>query len=104
MTSDEDIAALLGARPSAEPGFRFGVFARIAQRAQRRAAFERAVLRVAVFTAIGLAFPVSSALGAEAAPLLSAAAGIGLSLFCALAVIEGPRAVLARSRAALTAF
>lgn len=108
MKSDLELAELLdGAPPRAfdlgapDPGFRFDVFARIALRARRAEARQRAILYAAVFAAIGLAIPLSRAVGftlADAEPLLAVAAGAGLAYVLALLSSEGPHAVLAHSR------
>lgn len=105
MTDDIEMAELLGAAPrTPDPGFRFDVVARIAARARRRAALERAWKQVVAFTLIGAVFPIAQTLGLswEAAQPLVLAGAVLLSayLFAAL-TIQGPRPLLARSRALL---
>lgn len=106
MSDDLDLANLLGEAPSAapDPGFRYDVFARVAERARRRAALSRGLNRIATFTAIGLGLAIAQAAGLtfDAAQPILVASG---ALLCAAAVatltIGGPKAVLARSRAML---
>jgi hypothetical protein len=103
---DLEMAALLGEPPPHRPdsGFRYDVFARITGRARRRAAFRRAATYTTVFAALGLAFPAVRAVGltvADIQPLLMVAGALGLAYVLALTTIEGPRALLARSRAVL---
>jgi len=107
MSDDLDLAALLGEAPrTPDPGFRFDVMALAAERAHRRAARQRALRLVLVSTLIGLAFPLAQAFGVgftEAQPLLLVAGTLGLAYVLALLTIQGPAAVLARSRALLRA-
>lgn len=100
---DELLAELLGEAPRGpDPGFRFDVFALIAARARRRAAVRRAVKTMVRFAALGLVFPLAGAAGLTMETLqpfvVLAGALAGAGLF-ALLSIEGPRGVLARSRA-----
>lgn len=107
MSDDRDLAALLGEAPrTPDPGFRFDVMALTAARAQRRASRQRALRLVLIFTVIGLVFPLAQAFGVGAAqvqPLLLVAGVLGLAYVLALLTIQGPAAVLARSRALLRA-
>lgn len=105
---DDDLlmADLLGeALATPDPSFRFDVLARASIRARRRAAMSKALNQVAVFSAIGLIFPVAGAAGLTwetAQPLLMAGGALAVGLALASVSILGPRAVLARSRAILT--
>lgn len=105
MSEDLDLAALLGEAPKTpDPGFRFDVLQRTALRASRRASRQRALRLVLVSTLVGLIFPLAHVFGVgfrEVQPLLLVAAVLGLAYVLALLTIEGPRAALARSRAAL---
>lgn len=102
MTEDERlIADLLGEAPATpDPGFRFDVFARVAQRGRREASLRRAAHSFAIMTAIGLGCGVLQAAGLTwetAQPILIAAAGLGAAFLFAAISIQGPRAVLARA-------
>ena len=105
MSDDLELAALLGEAPrTPDPGFRFDVLALTAERARRREARQRAFRTTTVFAFIGLLFPVAHTLGlgfAELRPLLLVAGVLCLAYVLALWTLEGPRAVLARSRAVL---
>jgi hypothetical protein len=105
MSDDRTMADLLGEAPGApDPGFRFDVFARIAERARRRAALHRVAKHAAAFAGLGLAVPVVEALGltwADAQPLALTAGIVALAYFAAALAILGPRPLLARSRALL---
>jgi hypothetical protein len=105
MSDDAFLSGLLGDAPhGAQPAFRIDVFVRITERAQRRAALLRGLRLVAASTALGALFPAAQALGltpGTAAPLAAAALGIALAYGAAVATVEGPRALLSRSRAAL---
>jgi len=105
MSDDMELADLLGEPPrTPDTAFRFDVFARVAEAARRRRARERALLQVAAFVAIGLAFAVLQASGltwAEAQPVLVTAAALTVAAATALLTIQGPGVVLARSRALL---
>jgi hypothetical protein len=107
MTDDRIIANLLGEAPhTPDPGFRLDVFLRIAEHARRRAALGNAARAIGLFAAIGLVFPILQALGvtwADAQPLALAAGVIALAYLFAALTIQGPGAVLARSRAMLHA-
>lgn len=108
MSDDLELADLLGQAPrrAPDPGFRFDVLARVADSNRRRGAQARALRQVAVFAAIGLAFPVLQATGfgwSEAQPLVLAAAALAAAAAVALLTIQGPSVVLARSRALLRA-
>ena len=100
--NDLELAALLGDAPRApDPAFRFDVFARMAERALRRAARRRAGVTVAMFAGIGLAFPAAQAAGftlAQAEPWLMVAGVVSLAYVLAVLTIEGPHALLARLR------
>ena len=103
MSDDLDLAALLGQAPrTPDPGFRFDVLARTAERARRRDARQRAFRTTTLFALIGLIFPVAHTFGlglTELQPLLLVAGVLCLAYVLALWTLEGPRAVLARSRA-----
>lgn len=102
MSDDLELAALLGEAPKTpDPAFRFDVLSRAAERARRRAARQRAFRVTVVFALAGLVFPVSHSLGlglAQLQPLLLVAGVLALAYVLALWTLEGPRAVLARSR------
>jgi hypothetical protein len=99
------MADLLGEAPRAsDPRFRFEVFARIAEHARRRAALRRAAHTFALFAAIGFVFPILQALGvtwADVQPLALTGGVVALAYLFAALTIQGPGAVLARSRAVL---
>lgn len=107
MSDDLELAALLGEAPKTpDAGFRFDVLSLTSQRARRRASRQRAFRLVLISTLTGLIFPFAHAFGvgfAEIQPLLLVAAVLGLAYVLALLALEGPRAVLARSRAVLSA-
>jgi hypothetical protein len=107
MTDDLELAGLLGEAPrTPDPSFRIDVLARVAARARRRAAFDRAWKQVLAFTLIGLAFPVAQAFGLTwqaAQPLILAGAVLVCAYLFAALTIQGPRPLLARSRAMLRA-
>ena len=107
MSDDLELAALLGEAPAApDPAFRYDVFTNVAERARRRHARVRAARMVAVFTIVGLAFPLAQALGlglGELRPVLEAGAALAVAGVAALLTIRGPRVVLAYSRAAIRA-
>jgi hypothetical protein len=108
MSDDLELANLLGEAPPdlPDPGFRFDVFARVSQRARRSAAWRRAANQTAVFAAIGLVFPLAQAAGFSwhaAQPVLMVAGVLTAAAAAALLTIQGPRGVLARSRAMLRA-
>lgn len=100
------MADLLGETPATpDPGFRYDVLFRASLRARRRAAMNKALNQIALFSAIGLVFPIAGAAGLTwetAQPLVMAAGLLVLGLAVASVSILGPRAVLARSRAILT--
>ena len=107
MTNDSDLAGLLGETPrTPDPGFRFAVFGRVAERASRRAGLRRALRTIAVFAAIGAVFPLAGAAGlnVEAARAFLLFAGV-LASACLLALvsIEGPGGIASRLRVALSA-
>ena len=105
---DDDLlmADLLGEAPTTpDPSFRYDVLSRASIRSRRRAALNKALNQIAVFSAIGLIFPVAGAAGLtwEAAqPLVMAGGALAVGLVAASISILGPRAVLARSRTILT--
>lgn len=105
MSDDLDLAALLGEAPrTPDPGFRFDVLSVTAERARRRASRQRAFRTTVFFALIGLIFPIAHTLGlglTELQPLLLVAGVLSLAYVLALWTLEGPRAVLARSRALL---
>lgn len=102
---DDDLAELLGAAPhTSDPGFRIGVLARAATRKRRRQAAVRAARSMALFGAVGLAFPLAQAAGLtwdDAAPLAAAAGALLAAYAVAVATIDGPRALILRSRAVM---
>ena len=103
MTPDDrDLAALLGETPPApDPGFRFDVFARIAERKRRRAAWAKAIQQAGTFTVIGLLFPAAHALGGglpAAQTSLLVAGALGLAYVLAVLAKQGPAGLAARSR------
>lgn len=105
MSDDLELAALLGEAPKTpDPGFRFDVLALTAERARRRTARQRAFRTTVFFALLGLIFPLAHAFGlglAQLQPLLLVAGVLCLAYVLALWTLEGPRAVLARSRAVL---
>jgi hypothetical protein len=105
MSDDLELAALLGEAPQTpDPGFRFDVLALTAERARRLDARRRAFRTTTLFALIGLVFPLAHTFGlglAQLQPLLLVAGVLGLAYVLALWTLEGPRAVLARSRALL---
>lgn len=108
--SDAALAAMvgemLGGPPATpDPVFRIAVIARLAERARRRAAGDRALRRLGVFAGIGFAFAAAqyadvdwSALAQPVAISLVAVAAVGA---LALGMIEGPAALASRARGAL---
>lgn len=107
MTDDREMAELLGEAPrTPDPGFRFDVLARVAARARRRAALERAWKQIVGFTLLGAVFPIASALGLSwetAQPLVLAGGVLAFAYLFAALTIQGPKPLLARSRALLRA-
>lgn len=105
MHDDLSLAALLGEAPKTpDPGFRLDVFARVTENARRRAAHGRAMLQVAAFTAIGLVLALVQTASMDAGawmPLLGVAGALAATGVFALAVIEGPKAALARATSVL---
>lgn len=105
MTDDSEMAELLGEAPrTPDPSFRIDVAARVAARARRRAALERAWKQIVTFTLIGVAFPITQAFGLSwqaAQPLVLAGAVLLFAYLFAALSIQGPRPLLARSRAML---
>jgi|GEM_PF-3385314 len=106
MSDDFELADLLGEAPprGADPGFRFDVLSRVAERNRRRAAQARALKQFSIFAAIGLGFAVIQAAGfdwSDGQPVLIAAAALTAAAAAALLTIQGPGLVLARSRALL---
>ncbi|PZO50227.1 MAG: hypothetical protein DCF16_13330 [Alphaproteobacteria bacterium] len=105
---DDDLlmADLLGEAPATpDSGFRYDVLAHVSLLARRRRAMSRALNQVALFSAIGLVFPILNVFGVtweNAAPIGLAAGLLALGLIAASISILGPRAALARSRAILT--
>lgn len=102
MTDDREMAEVLGEAPrTPDPGFRIDVLARVAARARRHAAIERAWKQVVAFTLIGAAFPAARAIGLTwdlAQPLFLAVGVLVLAYFLAALTIQGPKPLLARSR------
>jgi hypothetical protein len=107
MTDDLHMAELLGQAPrTPDPSFRIDVISRVAARARRRATLERALRQVVMFTLLGAVFPIAQAFGLTwetAQPLLLAVAVLVLAYLLAALTIQGPRPLLARSRALLRA-
>jgi hypothetical protein len=105
MSDDLDLAGLLGEAPrTPDPGFRLDVLTLTAQCARRRASHRRALRTVLISTIVGVGFATAQLFGvgfAEVQPLLLVGGVLGLAYVLALLTIEGPRAVLARSRSML---
>jgi hypothetical protein len=105
MNEDRELADLLGDAPKTpDPGFRIDVLGRVADRARRRASLERAWKQIVTFTLIGAFFPVARALGISETlvqPLLLVGAVLAVAYLLAALTIQGPRPLLARSRAIL---
>lgn len=105
--NDLEMAELLGETPrTPDPGFRLDVQARVAVKARRRAALARAWKHVVVFTLIGVAFPIGQAFGItwhSIEPLFLVGAVLAFAYLFAVLTIQGPRPLLARSRALLRA-
>ena len=103
MSDDHDLAGLLGEAPrTPDPSFRFDVLTRTFERACRRGARQNAFRTTMMFVLLGLIFPVAQAFGVgirELQPFLLVAGLLALAYVLALWTLEGPRAVLARSRA-----
>jgi hypothetical protein len=101
MHDDRSLAALMGAAPQTpDPSFRLEVFARVAARAQRRAALKRAVLQLVVFTALGIMVALVQSAGADAGawtPVLAAAGALAVAGAFAVTVITGPKAAISRA-------
>lgn len=107
MTDDRRMADLLGEAPrTPDPGFRVDVLARVAVKARRRAAFDRAVKQIVSFSVLGLCFPVAGVLGFSweaVQPFFIAGAVLTVAYLAAALTIQGPKPLLARSRALLRA-
>jgi hypothetical protein len=107
MTDDRELAELLGEAPrTPDPGFRFDVIALVSAHARRRAALSRAVKQVLAFTVLGLLFPAAQAAGldwAHAQPIALAIGVTAAAYLLAALTIQGPKPLLARSRALLRA-
>lgn len=107
MNEDDDLlmASLLGEMPrTPDPGFRFDVLARVGERARRRRARDRALNQVAIFSAIGVVFPVLQALGVTwqgVEPIALAAGLLAAAFVFAMLTIQGPKTALARAQHAL---
>ena len=105
MSDDLELAALLGEAPSSpDPAFRYDVLVHTGERARRRQARRNAFRITSVFAMIGLIFPLAHTFGlglTELQPLLLVAGLLAVAYVLALWTLEGPRAVLARSRAIL---
>jgi len=105
MSDERAIAEMLGQTPAAPDfAFRGDVFARIAQRAARRAAADRAMRQAGVFAALGVACAALQRVAPDfawAQPVaLGLTLGLGVALFAA-AAIYGPRATLSGPWSAL---
>jgi hypothetical protein len=98
MTDDAFLADLLGEVPrTPDPGFRFEVLARVAQRRQRRAALMRATYWIVSSLVAALVFALAGAFGMspEVVQVLGACSGAVLVAYVAAqAAIHGPRAAL----------
>lgn len=108
MSNDLELANLLGEGPpdAPDPSFRYEVFVRVASRGRRRASLNRAASKVALFAAIGLGFQLAQTAGLSwhaAQPVLLVAGVLAIAAAAAVLTIQGPRGVLARSRAMLRA-
>jgi hypothetical protein len=105
MNDDLHLAELLGETPKTpDPGFRIGVLAHMSARARRRAALERAWKQIVLFTLIGAVFPIAQAFGLtwrDAEPVVLAGVVLAIAYLLAMLTIQGPRPLLARSRALL---
>ncbi len=103
MSGDRMMADLLGEVPhTPDPGFRFEVFARMSERARRRAALRGALKTTGLFACLGLVFPLAGAAGLEFAdvrPFVLVVSVLAAAYMFALFALEGPGGVLARSRA-----
>lgn len=102
MSDDLELAALLGEAPKTpDPGFRYDVLARVAEHAQRRAAFVRGFKQAGALTLLGISVPLAQALGLGAhqlQPMLLALAAVGCAYILALTFIRGPSVLRAGSR------
>jgi len=107
MTDDRELADLLGEAPrTPDPAFRFDVLTHVGLRARRRAALEKAITQVLAFTAIGLIVPAAQAWGLTwqtLQPFALLAGVLGVAYLFASLTIQGPKPLLARSRALLRA-
>lgn len=102
--NDRELANLLGEAPaSLDPAFRLDVLARAGLRSRKRAARRRAVVYVALCSALGLAVPAARAVAIDLQPLFLSAGALLLAYVFALLTIQGPAAALQRSRLLLRA-
>lgn len=94
MTTDRDLADLLGETPRAsDPAFRVAVLARAALQGRRRAARHRAIQLFALCAALGLmlaALPTLTIAWADVRPLSLVAGALVFAFAFAAAAIEGP--------------
>jgi hypothetical protein len=99
--TDEDLANLLGEKPATpDVAFRFDVFARAAQHAQRRAARMRAVNIILISSGVGAFFALTQSVGfriENAQPLFYALVAVGCTYVLAQETIKGRRSPLARA-------
>jgi hypothetical protein len=103
--TDEDLANLLGEKPATpDVAFRFDVFARAAQHAQRRAARARALNIILISSGVGAFFALTQAVGfriENAQPLFYALVAMGCTYVLAQETIRGSRSPFARAFAHL---
>ncbi len=103
MNDDRELADLLGEAPATpDPAHGILVLMRIAKRTRQRQAVVRAARTFGAFTAFGLIFPLVQLVGLPAMDAWAIAlvgAVLGLAYLMAAVTSQGPRAVLARSRA-----
>jgi peptidoglycan/LPS O-acetylase OafA/YrhL len=103
MNDDRDLADLLGEAPTTpDPAHSILVLMRIAERARQRKALVRGAWTFGAFSAVGLMVPLVQTVGLPAADvqaILLVAGVLGLAYLMAAVTAQGPRAVLARSRA-----
>lgn len=103
--NDNELADLLGEAPKTpDPAFRVDVFARITETARRRSAYMRAFRQAGAFVLLGLLIAAAQAFGLNwdsARPVVLVAVVVGAAYLFAHLTMQGPGAVVARSRAAL---
>lgn len=103
MTTEREIAALLGEAPGPDTRFRLNVLAMVGAEKRRRAAMRRALVRAGAFTLVGLVAAGVQAAGAAqaaAAPLATIVTALGVAYLCAALALQSPGALMARASAA----